>query len=387
MLDGTTVSYTAGQTHALYKSLQTSDPTLTLPNAFRPGSAGDATYTDGNGHTTVYVLDSMGQAVSQSDAVGPGPAVQRNAENLIMRSTDARGQITEYGYDAKGNVTQIRDEVSTGAALGHLLAFYPFDGNANDASGNNNDGVVTGAALSSGYEGQSYHFNGSSDLIRLPLNINPSVHPQLTMGAWVNVNSANPIRQVISEDNGGFDRSLGIDNRGGGTGWSAFAGTGQVLGYEPVTSGEWTFVAVVYDQAAGTVTLYVNGHAFQKAGSLGAGNTFSVIGANPGFGQYFSGTIDDVFFYDTAMTADEITAIRNGGEAEILGTASGKHYTYDPTFSQVTSFTDELGHQTLYDIDPANGNVRLDDAGRRRTAGTTTSSPAIPTRRGACSPP
>ncbi len=33
-------------------------------------------------------------------------------------------------------------------------------------------------------------------------------------------------------------------------------------------------------------------------------------------------------------------------------------YTYDPTFSQLTSVTDELKHTTLYDVDPANGNVR-----------------------------
>ena len=32
-------------------------------------------------------------------------------------------------------------------------------------------------------------------------------------------------------------------------------------------------------------------------------------------------------------------------------------YTYDPIFNQVTSETDELGRQTLYDIDPNNGNL------------------------------
>lgn len=37
--------------------------------------------------------------------------------------------------------------------------------------------------------------------------------------------------------------------------------------------------------------------------------------------------------------------------------AGGKRLTYDPVFSQVTSVTDDLGHQTLYAIDPANGNI------------------------------
>jgi|CXWL01.1.fsa_nt_gi RHS repeat-associated protein len=39
-------------------------------------------------------------------------------------------------------------------------------------------------------------------------------------------------------------------------------------------------------------------------------------------------------------------------------TGQGTQFTYDAVFSQVTSITDELGHQTLLDIDPANGNIR-----------------------------
>ena len=36
--------------------------------------------------------------------------------------------------------------------------------------------------------------------------------------------------------------------------------------------------------------------------------------------------------------------------------ADRRVYTYDPTFSQVMSVTDENGHRTVYDIDPATGN-------------------------------
>ncbi|MCA9124295.1 MAG: hypothetical protein KDB11_29165, partial [Planctomycetales bacterium] len=40
------------------------------------------------------------------------------------------------------------------------------------------------------------------------------------------------------------------------------------------------------------------------------------------------------------------------------GTLSQTGFTYEPVFNQVTSKTDEQGRQTLFDIDPANGNVR-----------------------------
>jgi hypothetical protein len=34
-----------------------------------------------------------------------------------------------------------------------------------------------------------------------------------------------------------------------------------------------------------------------------------------------------------------------------------KTYTYDSTFNQMTSVTDEQGHKTLYTLDPVTGNV------------------------------
>ncbi|MHB0961459.1 MAG: RHS repeat-associated core domain-containing protein [Pirellulaceae bacterium] len=41
-----------------------------------------------------------------------------------------------------------------------------------------------------------------------------------------------------------------------------------------------------------------------------------------------------------------------------LSGAEGRAFTYDPVFNQLASTTDELGRQTLLDIDPANGNIR-----------------------------
>lgn len=194
-----------------------------------------------------------------------------------------------------------------------LIAYYRLDGNANDASGHGLHGTVSGATVASGHTGQGYHFDGSNDYIKLPLNITPSVLPQLTMGAWVRANTADPIRQVISCDNGGFDRSLGIDRRGGGTGWSAFAGSGGVVGWEPVALGAWTFVAVSYDQTTSQVMLYVDGKPHPMTGTMNGSNVATFIGCNPGHGEYFFGTIDDVFFYDEVLTAAQLNEIRVHG--------------------------------------------------------------------------
>jgi len=199
-----------------------------------------------------------------------------------------------------------------------LIAYFPFDGNAKDATGNGHDGTVYGALLTSdGYKGSAYQFDGIDDYIYVPLNINPSTMRSLTMGAWVKASNDSPIRQVISHDNGGYDRSLGIDQRGGSTGWSAFSGSGEVLGGFPVTTEQWTFVAVVYDESSKNVMLYVDGQTMSETGDLSNGKDFLRIGSNPGFGEYFQGTIDEVFFFDEALTKSQLDNIMNNGVSSV----------------------------------------------------------------------
>ncbi len=52
-----------------------------------------------------------------------------------------------------------------------LIAFYPFSGSANDATGNNINGVVSNATLTTdrfGLPNSAYYFNGSNAYIQLP---------------------------------------------------------------------------------------------------------------------------------------------------------------------------------------------------------------------------
>ena len=51
-----------------------------------------------------------------------------------------------------------------------LVVHYPFNGNANDESGNRNDGTVYGAALSTdrfGVPNSAYDLDGQDDYIRI----------------------------------------------------------------------------------------------------------------------------------------------------------------------------------------------------------------------------
>ncbi len=230
-----------------------------------------------------------------------------------------------------------------------LVSYYPFDGDTRDYSGNNNHGTNNGADFVAGIKGQALSFDGTDDYVRIPVNINPDNMPQLTMVGWANSDLES--RTVISHDNGGFDRSIDIDNRGGGVGWSAFSGTGGVLGFHPVTKDEWTFLAVVYDQGAETVKLYVNDKVYEEKGRLSAGWDYTHIGSNPSYGGHFSGMIDEVRIYNSALSESEINSIRQGGSVPgpaptpspipASGSSSGglvAHYTFDRTYEDSSAY-------------------------------------------------
>ncbi len=199
-----------------------------------------------------------------------------------------------------------------------LIGLYEFNDSNNlglDTSENTNNATNNGAVFDgAGYEGGAASFNGSSSFLSVPTDINPTVLPQLTWGAWVKPDSTTGIRTVLSGDNGGFDRTINIDSRAAGN-WSTFTGTGVFnSGVNPSTT-DWTFLAAVYDESSDSLTYYVNNQSFSTTTNFGSSNNFFEIGRNPVSGgvEHFDGLIDNIFVYDEALSAQEITNIRQNG--------------------------------------------------------------------------
>jgi hypothetical protein len=189
--------------------------------------------------------------------------------------------------------------VPTGSALtpntGELLLYldmetapvgYSYQGQVLETKG--------ASANANGRLGAAWQMDGQASYFKVPLDINPEKYPRLTMTAWARYDgpeSGGPI-QVISHDDGGYDRSLGIDSRSSeGAGWSSFCRLRCRCGRSAsAKSVNGVFLASVYDQQAKTVTLYVNGVRKQiENAELGTGHPFLYLGANPSFGEQFTG--------------------------------------------------------------------------------------------------
>ena len=103
-----------------------------------------------------------------------------------------------------------------------LVAYYPFNGNANDESGSGNNGTVNGATLTTdrfGNPNSAYLFNGINNYIIIPnVIINPNSSG--TISLWFNLNNLYP----------GYGGSYFFDAVANGVGsdWDGFS-----LGFHP----------------------------------------------------------------------------------------------------------------------------------------------------------
>lgn len=86
-----------------------------------------------------------------------------------------------------------------------LEAHYPFNGNANDESGNAHHGTVNGALLTTdrfGAAASAYQFNGVTDFIdcgnAASLNIGTG---SLTLSAWVKFNAPQVDKYIVGKYN------------------------------------------------------------------------------------------------------------------------------------------------------------------------------------------
>jgi hypothetical protein len=196
-----------------------------------------------------------------------------------------------------------------------LLAYFPFEGNANDASGYGHDAIVVDASLTSDRNGNAnaaYSFAGSGSIqAAMPAGFLPSGSEARTLTAWIEPSQSTSIAGFIY--------------------WGAGNCTGLVFGIGDVTDeanfwsgcndytaglampvGSWSFVAAVYTPLIPTqITLYVGDRSL--TGAIAAPATSDVgnlvIGADLVNATSFAGSIGSVRVYGRALNSSEVQAI------------------------------------------------------------------------------
>jgi hypothetical protein len=80
-----------------------------------------------------------------------------------------------------------------------LIAWWPFNGNANDESGNGNNGTVNGATLITDRNGQqAYKFDGIDDIIKINSKIDNLGINDFSVSMWILKNDT-PISETLSD--------------------------------------------------------------------------------------------------------------------------------------------------------------------------------------------
>ena len=208
-----------------------------------------------------------------------------------------------------------------------LIAYYPFNGNANDETGNGHDGTVDGATLSIDRFGNpmsAYSFDGSNDKILIgqaPENF-PSLNAYAVSVWFLNNGGGDQGRgygQKILSKGGYFtDFHLSVgsaENHGYLSWWSDQGGFENVADLsKDYRDSVWHHV-VLNKKTASDGDLWVDGVLRASSNTLKAvvNDVDLVIGytahTDPFQQKYWSGKIDDIRIYNRVLSESEIAVL------------------------------------------------------------------------------
>ncbi len=231
-------------------------------------------------------------------------------------------------------LTTIQSQVPSYVPSDGLVGWWPFNGNANDESGNGNSGVVNGATLSVDRFGNSsaaFDFNGSSDFIEVPNSTSLSTMQALTISVWFKVDGYYYVSDffqtfpILSKSNqsfqwGNFDLNLWAQ---GNLIQTHLLTKETSCGYD-VDENNWNHLICSID--ADSSFFYLNGELICSgvAGSFPQVSETDMpmyIGRNVqgGANEIANGKIDDIAIYNRVLTQAQITALYTGTATNMGG--------------------------------------------------------------------
>ena len=242
-----------------------------------------------------------------------------------------------------------------------LVAHWPLDTDANDATGNGHDGqIANGTVLFENIGASNRTGTAASfpDNGRIDIPYSPDLNPEsFTVALWAKPSStggyASPITSRNDVNGGQSTHGYIIYNDNGGN-WNFWTGDGNpgwdTLYGGPVSINEWTHLAISYDSKTETKTIWINGtqkgadsapNQYSQNGTVDAMDLHLGAGQDDGANFFFSGDLDDVGIWNEALPEEEIKSIMENGISSSL---------VDPRISVSSEFTAQLEGSETFSI-------------------------------------
>ena len=219
-----------------------------------------------------------------------------------------------------------------------LVGYWPFCGNANDESGNGNDGTVNGATLTEdrfGNANAAYSFDGINNNISVPRNYQPT----FSVSVWFNPSNSPQYNPLVDA----FDAQWEIQLKNESPDFVSFIDANnyqEFISTQTTTTNNWYHLVCTY--YSDSIAIYLDGILTDQfiANSLPVSDGNYYFGASlTGSDQFFNGNLDDIGIWNRALTAEEV---------QELYTLDACTFTvYDTTY--VTVYDTLTTYETVYD--------------------------------------
>ena len=282
------------------------------PRKIHPGSNSeiDCIASDSDGDTLNYnwsaafgTLSGTGSSVTWTAPINAGNYY------IICSVNDGRGG---SALDSIG--VSVRD--TTIYQTGDLVAFYPFNGNANDESGFNNNGTVSGASLTSdrfGSASSAYSFDGINDNIRVLSSTSLNFQNAVTINFWIKVGEFYD-REAYPISHGNWENRWKISITNKHIRWTVKTDsvTKDLDSETELIKNNLYNVTVLYNGS--DYEIYINGEldAFSSFSGLILTTPIDLMIGQvlPANTQYnFKGVLDDIRIYNYALSYSSIQSL------------------------------------------------------------------------------
>lgn len=236
-----------------------------------------------------------------------------------------------------------------------LVAYFPFNGNANDESGNGNHGTVMGATLTedrSGNLNSAYYFDGIDDYIDIGNDSTLKMSDAVTISVWVKLDyfPLSGWHNIISDHSPSYNNGKIFRFQDNGIEILLDAEGSPEARYNlPDTiAGIWQHLAATYD--GNSVKMFVNGilvDSTERIGTIAINPNPLLIGKS-GFGEYFPGVIDDIIIYNVGLSNSQVADLYQGNLVSVSNTTNESpkkfklNQNYPNPFNPTTTISFEL---------------------------------------------